>query len=111
MSLVSCGVYQDGAAFTTTHGRAKLANLKRNPNCSLLVSQQDWWGYVVLEGQARIIDHDNTDKNGLRQALREVYRAASGQEHPNWEEYDTAMVKERRAVVIVEPNRIYGTKV
>ena len=51
MSIVSCGLYGDGAAFTTTADRAKLINLKRNPKCSLLISQPDWWGYVVLEAK------------------------------------------------------------
>ncbi|MBM3925212.1 MAG: PPOX class F420-dependent oxidoreductase [SAR202 cluster bacterium] len=110
MSLVSCGPFKEGVAFTTTAGRAKLANLKRNPKCSILVSQQDWWGYVVLEGQAKIMDRDNTDHEELRLALRDVYRAASGQEHPDWNDYDKAMTKDKRAVVIVEPQRIYGTK-
>ena len=50
MSVVSCGPYRDGVAFTTTADRAKLINLHRNPKCSLLVSQDDWWGYLVLEG-------------------------------------------------------------
>jgi PPOX class probable F420-dependent enzyme len=110
MSLVTCGPFRDGVAFTTTAGRAKLANLNRDPRCSILVSQQDWWGYVVLEGDARILDRSNTDPEELRLALRDVYRAASGQEHPDWNDYDRAMVKDRRAVVIVQPKRIYGTK-
>lgn len=46
MSIVSCGLYRDGVGFTTTNDRAKLLNLRRNPRCSLLVSQEDWWGYV-----------------------------------------------------------------
>jgi PPOX class probable F420-dependent enzyme len=110
MSIVSCGPFRDGTAFTTTAGRAKLANLRRNPRCSLLVSQDDWWGYVVLEGEAKILDRGNTDPEELRLALREVYRAAAGQDHPDWDDYDRAMVKDRRAIVIVEPKRIYGTK-
>ena len=47
MSIVSCGPYREGIAFTTTAGRAKLRNLQRNPQCSLLVSQENWWRYVV----------------------------------------------------------------
>jgi PPOX class probable F420-dependent enzyme len=110
MSIISCGPYGNGVAFTTTADRAKLANLKRNPRCSLLVSQEDWWGYVVLEGHAEILSSDNTQSEELRMALRDVYRAASGTEHPNWDEYDQAMQEQRRSVVIVVPERIYGTR-
>ena len=109
MSIVTTGAYSDGAAFTTTEDRAKLSNLKRDPRCSLLVSHESWWGYVVLEGRARVMSPDNTDAEELRQALRDVYRAASGEEHPDWDEYDRAMVDDRRAAVVVVPEHVYGT--
>jgi PPOX class probable F420-dependent enzyme len=109
MSIVTVGPYGDGAGFTTTEDRAKLHNLARNPRCSLLVSKSDWWGYVVLEGHARVLRRGDSDETELRDALRGIYRSASGQEHPNWDEYDQAMINDRRAAVIVVPERIYGT--
>ena len=111
MSIVSCGQFRDGVAFTTTAGRAKLANVERNSRCSLMVSQDDWWGYVVLEGHAKVLSPENTDADELRLAFRDVYRAAGGGEHSNWEEYDQAMRDQRRSVVVVVPEYIYGTKV
>ena len=110
MSIVTCGPFRDGVAFTTTGDRAKLRNLKRNLHCSLLVSQQDWWGYVVLEGYAELLSPGTTDPEELRLGLREVYRAASGREHPNWEEYDQAMRDQVRSVVVVVPEYVYGPK-
>ena len=110
MSIVSCGPYGDGAAFTTTAERAKLLNLLRNPRCSLLVSQEDWRGYVVLEGQAQIVSTANSAPEEYRETLRDVYRTASGEEHPNWEEYDQAMLDQLRSAVIVVPERVYGTR-
>ena len=111
MSIVSCGPSRNGVAFTTTARRAKLLNLRRNPRCSLLISHEDWRPYVVLEGQAEVLSADNTEAEEFRMALRDAYRAASGTEHPNWEEYDRAMVQDRRSVVIVVPERIYGSLV
>ena len=109
MSIVTVGPYGDGAGFTTTEDRAKLHNLARNPRCSLLVSKSDWWGYIVLEGHARLLRRGESDETELRDALRGIYRSASGQEHPDWDEYDQAMIDDRRAAVIVVPERIYGT--
>ena len=109
MSIVSTGAYGDGVAFTTTFDRAKLANLKRNPRCSLLVSHESWWGYVVLEGRARIMSPDNTGAEELSEALRDVYRAATGVDHPDWDEYDQAMRDDRRSAIIVVPEHVYGT--
>lgn len=108
LSIIVVGPFQDGAAFTTTADRAKLSNLRRDPRCSLLVSQDSWWGYVVLEGNARIMSSDNTDADELRLALHQVYRVIAG-DHSNWDEYDQAMRDERRSVVVVVPERVYGT--
>ena len=112
VSLVLAGPFQEGAAFTTPGDRAKYRNVLRNPKCSLLVSTHDWFsGYVVLEGNARIMDTDNTEPAVLSAALRDVYRATADAEHPDWEEFDQAMVDERRAVIVVVPENIYGTAV
>ena len=108
MSIIVVGPYREGAAFTTTADRAKLGNLKRDGRCTLLVSQDSWWGFIVLEGHAEILSPENTDADGLRQTLRGVYRSIAG-EHPDWEEYDQAMRDERRSAVIVIPDRVYGT--
>ena len=111
MSVVSCGPYRDGVAFTTTADRAKLINLHRNPKCSLLVSQDDWWGYLVLEGHAEILSPKNTGAAELADILRDVYRTVSRVDHPDWEEYDQAMRDDRRSAVVVIPERVYGTRV
>lgn len=109
MSIVSCGPFRDGIAFTVTEDRVKLANLRRDPRCSLLVSRESWWGFVVLEGRAQIMSADNTDPEELRLALQDAYRTASGNEHSNWNEYDQAMRDDRRSIITVVPDHVYGT--
>lgn len=44
----------------------------------------------------------------LRVLLREVYRACSDQDHPDWEEYDVVMRQQLAVVVLVQPQRVYG---
>ncbi len=109
ISIVTCGAYGEGVAFSTTVDRAKLINLQRDARCSLMISKEDWWGYVVLEGKATILTAENTPADELRDALREVYKAATNTEHPNWPEYDQAMLTDRRAAIIVVPDHVYGT--
>ena len=111
MSIITCGATRDGVGFTTTGDRAKLRNLKRDPRCSLLVATENWRSYVVLEGRAELLTPGNTDAEELRLALRDVYVAAAGQEHPNWEEYDQAVRDDQRSVVIVVPEHVYGLRV
>ena len=110
MSIVVCTPIGDGVAFTTTEDRAKLKNLRRDPRCSLLVSKDDWWGYIVLEGRAEIIDQANTPRDEYLAACRQVYRQISG-EHDDWDEYDQDMMNDHRVVVTVIPERVYGTAV
>ncbi len=62
-----------------------------------------------MEGKATILSPENTGAEELREALRGVYRAATNEEHSNWEEYDQAMRDDRRSVIIVVPDHIYGT--
>ena len=104
MSIISCGPYRDGIAFTVTESRVKLKNLRRNPQCTLLVSAEAWRPFVVVEGRATILSADNTDPEEFKTALRDAYRS-------NWEEYDQAMRDDRRSVIIVVPDHIYGTVV
>ena len=42
-------------------------------------------------------------------ALRVYTSRLLGQDHPDWDEYDRAMVKDRRAAVVVVPDHVYGT--
>ena len=64
---------------------------------------------MVLEGKATILSADNTPADELRYALREVYKAATNTDPPNWPEYDQAMLADRRAAVVVVPDHVYGT--
>ena len=108
MSVVTCGIYGDGVAFTTTADRAKLRNLRRNPRCTILVGSGDWRNFVVLEGDARLVGTETVGADEYRETLRSVYRAAAGREHPNWPEYDQAMRDDRRYAVIITPAHVYG---
>ncbi len=111
MSIITCGPLQDGVAFSTTEDRAKLRNLRRNPRCSLMVARENWSAYIVLQGNARLLSADSTDADELRMALREVFRTAAATEHPNWDEYDQAMLDQKRSAIIVVPAHIYGGNV
>ena len=111
MSIVTVGPYREGVAFTTTEDRAKLHNLRRRPQCSLLVARENWSAYIVLQGAAQVFSAGNADGEELRLMLREVFRTAAGIEHPDWAEYDRAMVAQRRSAILVVPEQIYGGNV
>jgi hypothetical protein len=89
-----------------TYGKVKLANLRRRPQLSATVVSG--WQWATIEGNASIIGpddpHPDIDAERLRQLLREIFSAAGGT-HDNWAEYDTTMLEQRRAAVLVAPSR------
>lgn len=94
----------------TTYGKVKLANLRARPQ--LAVTFRKGWQWATVEGRAELAGPDDTapwlaDADQLRLLLREVFTAAGGT-HDNWPEYDRVMAEERRAVVLIEPTRVYS---
>ena len=63
---------------------------------------------MSVEGKARLFDYENTDKEEMRVMFREVFRACGDSDHPDWEEYDQAMVDQGAVAVLVTPERVYG---
>jgi PPOX class probable F420-dependent enzyme len=108
-SIVVCGAYQDHAAFVAVRGgSAKVRNLRRDARCTVLAVTKDWHSWVAVEGEAKLHDGANTDAGKLRQLLRDVYRACGDQDHPDWEEFDRAMVAQEAVAVLVRPQRVFG---
>jgi PPOX class probable F420-dependent enzyme len=108
-SIVVCGAYQDKAAFVIVRGNsAKVRNLRRDNRCTVMAVAEDWRSFAVVEGTAELKDYRNTDAEAMRVELREVFRACGDHEHPDWEEYDQAMVNQDAVIVLVEPERVYG---
>jgi PPOX class probable F420-dependent enzyme len=104
-SLVNTGIVGDRLAFVT-YGKVKLANLRARPQLS--VAFRDGWRYATVEGRAEIAGPDEVGAEELRLLLREIFTAAGGT-HDNWDEYDRVMRDQRRAAVLIEPSRIYGS--
>lgn len=108
-SIVVCGAYQGHAAFVIVRGTSvKARNLRRDPRCTVLAVDDNWRGWVTVEGEARLFDYANTDAEVMRTMLRDVYRACGDKDHPDWEEYDRAMRQQDAVIVLVTPRRVYG---
>jgi len=94
----------------TTYGKVKLANLRARPQ--LAVTFRNGWQWATVEGRAELAGPDDArpwlkDADRLRRLLREVFTAAGGT-HDDWDEYDRVMARERRAVVLIAPTRVYS---
>ncbi|MET8360568.1 PPOX class F420-dependent oxidoreductase [Micromonospora sp. NPDC005171] len=92
---------------SVTDGRAKTANLRRDPRASFHVSSQDGWAYAVVEGRAELTPPAAGLGDDTVEELVALYRGLSG-EHPDWDEYRQAMVDEGRIVLRLHVERLYG---
>lgn len=90
-----------------TATRAKTANIRRDPRVSLHVSGEGGWSYAVAEGVAELSPPAADPHDPTAEALVLLYRRLSG-EHPDWEEFRAAMVRERRLLLTVTVKRFYG---
>ncbi|MFD5797785.1 PPOX class F420-dependent oxidoreductase [Streptomyces diastatochromogenes] len=109
LSNVSHAYYPDERVvrISVTDGRAKTRNLRRDPRASYHVTSQDRWAYTVAEGTAELSPvaedpHDETVEELIR-----LYRDVLG-EHPDWDDYRAAMVRDRRLVLRLPVGRVYG---
>ncbi|MCX4474131.1 putative pyridoxine/pyridoxamine 5'-phosphate oxidase [Micromonospora sp. MW-13] len=96
-SPVSGGVDAEGRLVISTYPeRAKVANIRRDARVCACVLSDDWNGpWVQVDGTAEVLD--------LPEALEplvEYFRSISG-EHPDWDEYRAAMVRQGKSLIRV----------
>lgn len=91
-----------------TADRAKSKNLSRDPRASYHVTSTDFWKWAVAEGDAELTPIAADPQDATVEELIEVYRAITGREHPDWDEYRAAMVRDQRRVVRLHVTHVYG---
>ena len=92
---------------SVTDDRAKTRNLRRDPRSCFHVTTADGWAYVVADGVAELTPVAQAPDDDTVDELVDVYRSIQG-EHPDWQEYRDAMVRDRRLVVRLHVERVYG---
>ncbi|MEP7763685.1 PPOX class F420-dependent oxidoreductase [Sanguibacter sp. 25GB23B1] len=100
-SPVACGVDAVGRIVVSTYpDRAKAVNARRDPRVSLCILSDDWDGaYVQVDGTAEVLDMPEA-----LDPLVEYFRVIAG-EHPDWDEYRAAMVRQDKTIIRVTVDR------
>jgi PPOX class probable F420-dependent enzyme len=101
MSPVVAAVDDHGRVLISTREPAiKAKNLARDPRASMCVLTDRFFGeWIQAEGNAELIH--------LPEALpilEEYYRRISG-EHPDWDDYRSAMLREKRLIIRITIDR------
>ncbi|BAC71904.1 MULTISPECIES: PPOX class F420-dependent oxidoreductase [Streptomyces] len=100
-SPLTCGVDDSGRIVVSTYPeRAKTRNARRDEQVSLIVLSDDWNGpWVQIDGTAEVLDTPDSVE-----PLVEYYRNIAG-EHPDWDEYREAMIKQGKSIIRITPER------
>ena len=98
-SPVTCGLDGAGRVVIATYPeRAKVGNARRRPAVSVVVLSDDFDGpWVQVDGTAEVLDLPEA-----LDGLVEYFRVISG-EHPDWDEYRAAMVRQGKSLLRVTP--------
>ncbi|HZC73460.1 MAG TPA: PPOX class F420-dependent oxidoreductase [Jatrophihabitans sp.] len=101
LSPVTGGVDAEGRIVISSYPeRAKVANLRRTPDCAVLVLSDEFGGaWVHVDGTAEVIELPDA-----LEPLVDYYRSISG-EHPNWDDYRQAMRDQGKCLIRVTPTR------
>ncbi|HEV7976982.1 PPOX class F420-dependent oxidoreductase [Amycolatopsis sp.] len=91
-------------------GLAKTANLRRDPRAALEVTSPDGLAWATAEGTVTLVGPGTDPRGPEVDALVDYYRVAAG-EHPDWDEYRSAMVADRRVLMTMTVGHVYGAEV
>ncbi|MER8004634.1 PPOX class F420-dependent oxidoreductase [Streptomyces sp. SLBN-31] len=92
---------------SVTDDRAKTRNVRRDPRVSYHVSSPDRRAYTVVEGTADLSPVAKDPHDDTVEELVRLYRAVLG-EHPDWDDFRAAMVRDGRLVLRLKVERAYG---
>jgi len=108
LSNVLHHVFDDGLIrISITADRAKYRNLSREPWAALHVTRDDFFAWVVLEGDVELSPIAATPDDATVDELIMHYKAIAG-DHEDWDAFRRSEVAERRVMVRLRPARAYG---
>jgi PPOX class probable F420-dependent enzyme len=92
---------------SVTEGRAKTRNLRRDPRASYHVTSEDRWAWTVADVTAELTPPAADPHDAVVEQLVSLYRDVRG-EHPDWDDYRRVMVQDRRVVLTLRIEHVYG---
>ena len=91
-----------------TARRAKTHNMRRDPRVVLHITDPGSWSYASIDAEAELSVVASAPDDAVVDDLVRVYRAVTGNEHPDWDEFRAAMVAEGRLVARIHPRSATG---
>jgi PPOX class probable F420-dependent enzyme len=99
-SPVSAGVHDGRLAISSRETAFKVKNLMRDPRAVFCGFTDAFFGdWLQVEGPAEVLHLPDA-----MEPLVELYRSIAG-EHPDWDDYRAAMVRDQRVVIRLQIER------
>jgi PPOX class probable F420-dependent enzyme len=106
-TIVSTAVLDDKIGFASRPHTVKLKNIERTGRAAVTVIKLDTRRYVTVEGPASIEPWQDTPAHIKR--LKDLYVAMGRAPKGTDEEFAQQMREEERSLVLVSPERLYGS--
>jgi PPOX class probable F420-dependent enzyme len=104
MTPITVGADGDKIVISTREPSMKVRHLRRDPRIWLCLLNDGFFGeFLVAEGTVEIVSLPEA-----MEGLVNYYRNISG-EHPDWDEYRAAMVRDQRVVLRITPTYVGPT--
>ncbi|NNG19202.1 PPOX class F420-dependent oxidoreductase [Naumannella sp. ID2617S] len=92
---------------SVTADRAKTRNVQRDPRAVIQVQGGSPWQYAVADGAVTLSAVTEEPGDAAGEELVELYRTLSG-EHEDWDAYRADMIAQRRQVLRLRVDHLYG---
>ena len=93
---------------SATRSRAKTINLLKDNRAVLHITSPETWSYISFDGSAEITETAKAATDNVCQELANVFSAIQKKDHPNWDEFNQAMVEDERLVIRFVPATAVG---
>ena len=106
-TIVSTAVLDGKLGFASRPRTVKVKNIQRTGRATITVIKLDTRRYVTVEGPASIEPWQDTPTHIKR--LKDLYTAMGRAPKGTYEEFAKQMRDEQRRLVLVTPERVYGS--
>lgn len=105
-SDVHHGIVDGTIVFSVRPDRAKVANIERDGRVVYHVSNEG--SYLSFDAMAEVSPIPTETHGPAMDTLIGAFRAVAKKEHPDWDEFREAMVREERRAITVTPTKVVG---
>ena len=107
-SDIAYTVIEGKFCISATATRAKTINLLRDNRAVLHITSPETWSYISFDGIVEITQIAQQPEDSVCKELAKVFTAIQKKQHPNWDEFNQAMINDKRLVIRFVPDSAVG---